>query len=826
MTNNIVNEINIWFGESRSGIHLAERYTRKIDQLVSSIFDSIDKGMKAALFATGGYGRGELCPYSDIDIMFFAPDRTDTGAAEMMLYRLWDTGFEISHSFRTPKECIEEAFKDMRTRTSLLEARYVAGDRSLYDMFRSKVYPEIVYRKQKDFVREKLLEMERRHLSSGESVFLLEPHVKEGEGGLRDVHTSYWLSKVARKLEDFSGFSQLLSANEYRRFIGAYDFLLRCRFALHLESMRKNDVLSFEYQKGVAGRLGFRDTAKFTATERFMRYYHLKSRIIRETTRRIMADCSRSYVPFFRDWRVKKVGDDFALSGGKIVVSRDGLFRKEPDKVMEAFSLFAKTGKKFSDSTREKIVSALIRINDRVRHSPAAVHCFLEILRGPRVYETLREMQETGVLGRFIPEFGALRMLVVHEPYHMYTVDEHTLIAIRNLERLRATKYKNLEDFHTIIKEMERIDTLFMAILFHDIGKAAGRHHEEEGYKRLKRIMERFNLDVKKRRRIEFLVKNHILMSRAALRMEPSDNEVVAMFADAVGDAENLKAIYLITYADMSAVNPEFWNSWKAYLLKELYVNTLAYLSGVREGRGEYLDGLRDACPKGELSGLLDFIAEMPERYLLASTRDRVLQDYRLVQEMKETGFSMRIDSGPGEIAELSLSTEDRPGLFADIVGFLSSRGLNIVNGRIFTGRKGVVIDKISVSNWKDVWWEGLEADLGKGLKEVILGGQPFATGGRRLRAESPFDIFIELDNEAFEEFTLLEIFSPDRLGLLYDIANVLHRLGADIISARINTEAGLAQDIFYVQRDKAKIEYRKAQEILSELWTTLKGRA
>lgn len=824
MKDKIFSELSLWYGEVRSGLHLTELYSRRIDQLVRSIFDSVDRKMRAALFATGGYGRSELCPYSDIDIMFFAPDRADTDAVEKMLYRLWDTGFEISHSFRTPKECIEEAFSDIRTRTSLLEARFIAGDRELSDMFRSKVYPEIAYRKQKDFVREKLLEMEKRHLSSGESVFLLEPHIKEGEGGLRDVHTSYWLSKVARKIEDFPGFSKLLSAHDYRRFLSAYDFLLRTRFALHLESMRKNDVLSFEYQKSVAGRLGFRDSAKFTATERFMRYYHLKSRIIRETTHRIMADCSRSYVPLFRDWRVKKINDDFSLSGGKIVVKKDGLFRREPDKIIEAFSLYAKTGKKFSDATREKITSGLIRIDNRTRHSPSAVSHFLEILRGLRVYETLREMHETGVLARFIPEFGALRLLVVHEPYHMYTVDEHTLVAIRNLERLRSTKYKNLEDFHTIVKGMERIDTLFMAILFHDIGKAAGRHHEEEGYKRLKRIMERFNLDVKKRRRIEFLVKNHILMSRAALRMEPSDSEVVATFAEAVGDAENLKAIYLITYADMSAVNPEFWNSWKAYLLKELYENTLAYLSGMNEGLEEYLDELRKLCPKSELSGLMDFIGEMPERYLLATTRGKVIEDYRLAQEMKESGFSMRIDAGPGEVAELSVSAGDRPGLFAGIVGFLSSKGLNIVNGRIFTGRKGMVIDKISVSNWKAVWWDGLEADLGAGLREVIVGGKRVGTCGRCVKTESPFDIFVELDNEAFEEVTLIEIFCPDRLGLLYDIANVLHGLGVDIISARINTEAGLAQDIFYVQMEKTKIDYRKAPELLSELWTTLKG--
>lgn len=824
--NKMLAEIESSFGESKGGIALAELYTMKMDQLIQEIFNSINKDIKGVLIATGGYGRRELCPYSDVDIMFFAQERADTQAVEQILYKIWDTGFDIGHSFRTARECIEEAFKDIRTRTSLLEARYVAGDKRLFADFRSKVYPEIAYRKQKDFIREKLIEMEKRHLSSGDSVFLLEPHIKEGEGGLRDIHTAYWLSKVAMKVDKLTDFSRLLGPHDYKRFIGAYDFLLRCRFGLHLESRRRNDILSFDYQKNVSARLGFKDSVKFTATERFMRYYYLKSRIIRETMRKITAACSRPYVPLFRDWRIKKINEDFSLSGGYIIMTKEGLFARNPDKIMEAFYLFSKTGKKFSDSTRDKIRSCLLHINKRTRHSPSAVHHFLDILRGERVYETLREMQEIGVLGRFIPEFGVLRQLVVHEPYHMYTVDEHTLLAVRNLERLKTTQYQNLDDFHTIIKGMERIDALFMALLFHDIGKAAGRRHEEEGYKRLKNIMERFNLDVKKRTRIEFLVKNHILMSKIALKMETSDVEVVAVFADAVGDPENLKAIYLITYADMSAVNPGFWNSWKAYLLRELYDHTMDHLSGIKRGREDYMEGLRELCPQDEqMHGLMDFVGEMPDRYLFSTTRSRIIEDYGLVRKAKEGGFSIRIDPGPREVAELSISAADRPGLFSKIVGFLSSRGLNIVSGKIFTGRKGIVIDKITVSNWKDIWWEGIEDDLREGLKGIITGARPLSVVSRPVRTESPFDIFIELDNEVSDEYTLIEIFSPDRLGLLYDISNAMYLRGVNIISARINTDGGLAQDIFYVQSEKDKIDYSKAQEILSELWMILKGK-
>ncbi len=822
MNTTILGEIEAWFRAGYSGRLLAEKYTRKIDSLIEDIFNSLHPDAHTALIAVGGYGREELAPSSDIDVMFLIPNRKDTEKAQRILYKLWDTGLDISYSFRTPRECIDEAFKDVKTRTSLLEGRYIVGDKRLYDVFRRDVYPEIAYKRQKEFVREKLKEMERRHLDVGDSIFLLEPHLKEGEGGLRDVHTAYWLSKVALKTEKISGFLGLMDLYDYKRFLSAYDFLLRTRFSLHLVSKRKNDILSFEYQKGVADDLGFKDSRKFRASERFMRYYYLKSKVIKDITRKLMVISSKPYVNVYKDMSIKRITDEFSVSGGHLIITRKDLFAAKPEKIMEGFYLYSKTGRRFSDTMKEHIRSSLLRMRRRTRSSPESIHYFLEILKGMRVYETLREMHETGVLGRFIPEFGALRLLVVHEPYHMYTVDEHTLLAIRNLEGLRNTRYRNLEEMHRIFSETKHLDTLFLALLFHDIGKAVGRHHEEEGYKRLKNIMERFNLDINKRTRIEFLVRNHILMSKIALRREASDIEVVVRFADAVGDPENLKAIYLVTYADMSAVNPGFWTSWKAYLLRELYDHTMDYLMGVKADRSEYIKSLQAFSVDTEMEGLIDFLEEMPERYVLSTTRAKVVEDYRLIRRVKASGFGMRVDCNSEGVVELSISAEDRPGLFSRIVGFLSSKGLNIVEGRIFTGRKGIVIDKISISNWKEVWWDGLARDVEEGLKEIIVEGKAVSVVRRRSTAGSPFDVFIELDNEASDEFSVIEIFSQDRLGLLYDISHALYRKGIDIVSARINTEAGLAQDVFYTQTKKDKIDYVKAQEVLAELWAIL----
>ena len=824
MNDKTLAEIAGWMDQGLWGRKLAERYTASVDEKVAGIFNSLVDDPELLLIATGGYGRRELAPFSDIDILFLAESRKNTGATERVLYRLWDEKLDISHAFRTLKECIEEAFSDIRTRTTLLEARYLAGSRRLFAQFSDEVYPAIAYRKQKQFVAEKLKEREKRHISTGDSIYLLEPHVKEGDGGLRDIHAVLWLARVVFRIGDLNGLSAILRGHDYKRFLDAYDFMIQIRYCLHRESRRQNDILSFEYQRAVAACLGFQDSTKFSGAERMMRYYYLKGRIIRDISHAVMVRCSRQFAPVFRDFTNKKISDDFALSGGKLIAKNDALFSGHSEKIMEAFYHFSRTDKKFSDRLRELIRESLPRINRRTRSIPAAVYHFREIMRGKRVYETLREMHESGVLGRFIPEFGALRSLVVHEAYHLYTVDEHTLLAIRNLERLRTTTVKSLEVLKEIILGTEKLDVLFLSILFHDIGKAVGRHHEEEGYKRLKSIMERLNMPSDKRLRIGFLVRNHVLMSRIAMTREIDDPEVIARFADAVEDRENLRAIYLITYADMSAVNPQFWNAWKSSLLEKLYARTSQYLSGsggVTKQRDVSALFPRETALQNELSR---FLAAMPDRYLLSTTDARLKEDFLLHRKASVQGTAVRIDVMPDGIAEIVIGASDAPGLFARIVGFLSMKKLNIVHGRIYTGKNGIVIDKIAVSNWKDVWWDGLEHDIVKGLEDAVMERKDLQLAGPNHGAHGLFDAFVEIDNESSELYTLVEIFSQDRIGLLYDISKMLYQKGVGVVSARINTEAGVVQDIFSVCSGGGKLDYEKGLEILSGLWHILRN--
>ena len=823
MNEKILKQITTWMNEGFKGLELAHKYTQYMDLFLTGIVHSIDKNAQLVLLATGGYGREELAPFSDIDIMFFAKNRANAEIAERILYALWDSGLEISHAFRTADECIEEAFKDVRTRTSLLEARYVAGDKKLYHTFRTDVYPAIAYKKKKAFIQDKLKEVEKRHLESGDSVFLLEPHIKEGEGSLRDVHTLFWLLKVAFRFEKNSDLSSLVGTYEYKRLMNAYDFMLQLRYCLHLDSQRRNDILSYEYQTNVSRCLGFKDSKKFSGAERMMRYYYLKSKVIKDISRQIMLSCSRQFMPVFKDLSIKKITDDFSVSAGKLIATKHHLLEANTDKIMESFYLSAQTGRKFSDSLKEEIKSHLLRVNKRTRSSSVSIHYFLGILKSTRVYDTLREMHETGVLGRFLPEFGALRCLVVHVPYHMYTVDEHTLLAIKNLENLKTTKFKYLEELREIMNSMKNSELIFMSLLFHDIGKASGKHHEEEGYKRLKNILERFNLESSKRTRIEFLVKNHILMSKIAMTREPSDMDVIARFADAVGDLENLKALYLITYADMSAVNPRFWTSWKSYFLHKLYLSTTEYLTGIKKDRAEYIRSLQTYSSAIRSEELIQFIDDMPERYLLSTSKSKVIADYELKKHAAWDFFSMRIDNRYDGVTEVVICTKDSPGLFSKIVGFLSSKCMNIFSGNIFTGASGIVLDKISISNWKDIWWEGLDRDLEEGLRGILVDEKPVHCVQRKGEAKSFFDLFIELDNETSAEFSIIEIFTQDRLGLLYDISMIMYEKGINIVSARIHTESGLAQDTFYVQANREKIADNMIQELLSALWTLLK---
>lgn len=832
-----INELSELFKKGYGGRQLTSLYTGRTDSLLRDIFCSVSGDSALCLIAVGGYGRGELAPFSDIDIMLFARDRSASERAKELLYRLWDSKLDISYSFRTPADCISEAGRDIRTRTSLLEHRYIAGDINLYRYFNESVYPEIAARKQRGFVSDKLRETQMRHMKFGDSVYMLEPNIKDGRGGLRDIQTVVWLASVKLRIRHFDELSRILMPESFRRLFRAYDFMLKVRFCLHLLSGRKNDLLSFEFHERIADMLGFKSSKRFLSSERFMRYLYLKESVINDIAsgaldiisvpygvNRVSQDSYMRYI-YFR----KKVTEDFYISKDRIAVT-DGVLKKDPDKIIEAFYVMSKTGKKFSPNLREEIRKNLFRISRKVRSSHNAIEWFLGIIRGERVYETLRELHDCGVLGRLIPEFGALSFLAVYELYHAYTVDEHTLHAIRNLLALKNTKYKSLEHLSFIFQGIRHKETLILSLLLHDIGKSAGGHHEEVGYRDIKNIVERFNLSTEMRSRIEFLVKNHTLMASVAFRREIDDPEVIAMFADDVADIESLDALYLLTYADMSAVNPDFWTDWKAYLLRDLYESTFRYL----EGSAGVKSDSREVFWGDDKDGIERFLSVMPVRYGISTPPEKICMDYRLYLDVAVGKFSLNITDNAGS-AEITVGALDSPGLFSRVVGVLSSMGMNIYRARIYTGKDGIVIDRIQVSNWKEIWWDGMAQLMESNLRKAVCGDEMiygYDTGQRLSEtgdvqenlytapdSARRFGPFIEVDNETSAESTVLEFFAYDRLGLLYDVASLMHEHGIDIASARINTESGFANDIFYIQKDGKKIDSKSLYEVVLLLW-------
>lgn len=851
-----IQELSELLNEGYSGRQLTSLLTGRTDSFLRDIFSKTEPGPGLCLMAVGGYGRGELAPHSDVDIMLFARDKSASEKASAFLYRLWDTKLLVGHSFRTPIECVSEAKRDVKTRTSLLEHRLISGDEGLYSYFLENVYPEIAFRESKNFITEKLREVEQRHRKISKSVFMLEPHVKEGRGMLRDVHTLMWLASVRMRARGFSGLSKMLSPEDLRKLDRAYDFLLKVRFCLHLVSGRRNDVLSFEFHDRVAGLLNFRASRRFLSSERFMRYLYLKASVIDDITSRTLDLFSLRHENPEEEWEGRaahlfysrrRINDDFFLSRHRIAAHGVD-FVREPEKMIEAFAAMSKTGKRFSPKLREDIKKNLFRIGRKVRTSHRAVDAFLNIIRGERVYNCLREMHACGVLGRFIPEFDALSFLVVYEPYHRFTVDEHSLYAIKKLEELWNTKYRNLQHLSEIYKRARGREAIVLALLLHDIGKrgiaqsyrygSGARHHDEAGYREAKNITERFNLSPELRTETEFLVKNHLLMSSAAFTLDSDTPEVIARFADEVGDRESLDALYLITYADMSAVNNDFWSEWKARLLRDFYDAVARYLDGFTrdfaEAR-ESLLGTEFLLPE-EKAGAKNFLSLMPERYVISTTPERLAEDYRTHKEAVETGFGLRVRE-EGGTCEIVIGAPDSPGIFSRLVGVLSAMRMNIYRARIYTARDGIIVDKIQVSNWKAIEWEGivqvLKERLGRAVRpgfvkdeydlliRNIMDSQGYILPAPEIFGR--FEPFVELDNETSPECSNLEFFAQDRMGLLYDATSLIFEKNIDIISARINTESGLAHDIFSLQHGGEKIDGAGVSELLLSLWERLR---
>ena len=814
-----------------SGQLSVQTHARLVDSMLQALFrladaDATRDGLAPSpvvLMALGGYGRGELHPSSDVDIMvIYDVELTPyvQRVTQEILYALWDLGLQVGHSLRSVGDCVAMARTDFPSRTSMLEARFLAGSRRLFNRFR-RVLSENVYRRDfSQFLDTTLAERDQRYRKYGASPYIGEPNIKESAGGLRDMHTAMWLGATkfrARTLRELAA-RGVITSREQASADEALTFLWRVRNELHFLAGHKNDVLSREIQPLIAKNFGYEDDETALGVERFMRDYYLHARAVHRVSRRLIARCqetlSRRGSAVSRH-REEALQDGLVLLDGRLrLADPDGrAFAESPTRLMKVFWHMHRLGCELSSDLQRAMEDALDLVDDEFRSSPVVRDLFLGICRQwGRVAPTLREMHELGLLGRYLPEFGALTCLVQYDVYHKFSADQHSLLAVENLEALAPGPSAESEGAAQVFNEIERPDLLMMGMLLHDIGKAKGHGHVEKGIPLIRRLTARLGLPPAEAEAIEFLVAHHLTMSHVAQRRDIDDPKTVEHLALTARDPQWLRMLYLLTYADMKAVGPGVMTPWQALVLWNLYERSLARLTGgeLERPTRTMLAERVGALLKGEASRQVvkAHLAMVSDRYLATTGAERIAEHLRLVQKLEgETVVTELFHHPDLGLSDLVVVTRDQPALFAAIAGTLAASGINIASAQIHTRGDGVAIDTFQVSDptgeavtsvarWTRTF-DDLRLVLAGARRVEDLLERRQAGAGTEAGIEGPPRITI--DNRLSDSYTVIEVKCPDRVGLLYLITRTLSAAGLDIASARIATEIDKAFDTFYV---------------------------
>lgn len=809
-----------------------------------------DRGAgKFAVIALGGYGRRELAPHSDIDIMFLHQNRRDATFAaklsEAILYLLWDVGFNVGHSVRSLGDCVSMAREDVVSRNSMIDARLLWGDAELFGQLTDRLEEEVFEKQKAALLDELMKEREARYAKFGGAALMQEPNIKESAGGLRDLHELLWASRIAHGQATLDGLAgaRVIPERDAKAIGSAYDFLLRVRNELHFLTSRRTDALSLDLQQEVARNLRYADSAKQQASEIFMRDYYLHARrlhrLCESHLRRAIA--GRQKKGWFTRARSTAAIGGFVMNDGTLDLAEasagpidapiDVNAGAEPEqsqveldaqRMMMAFSYAQATGAGFSVKLQDAIQSSLPGINRAFRSSTEATQAFLKILRAKgRVAAALRLMHELDFLGKFLPEFGRVTCLVQHDLYHRYTVDEHTLRAIEALDELAVSRGKQTERYRNLYGEISDAATLHLGLLMHDIGKGLGGNHTEKGIRIAERALARLSQEPQGARitdQVLFLIRHHLTMAHIAQRRDLSDEKVVKDFAARVATLDNLNMLTLLTYGDIHGVGPGVWNEWKDALLWELYTKARAILAPDRQPeRG--VEELRERVAR-MLASEIDIdetrrhFELLPEDYAKSAPAQTIIEHVRLAHALnsRPVKTSWRIDT-QSRCADLHLCAPNRRGLFACVAGTLTAQGVNILSVQLNTRADGIAIDSFKVRDTAGepitdpARWEQIDDAIRRGLcgeldvaaaVEKRLRSQTVSRFQRR-KAIVPSPTKISWDNQSSGRSTILELRTGDRLGLAYKLANTLSSLDLDIVFAKVATEKNLALDVFYV---------------------------
>jgi len=806
-----------------------------IDQIVRLLYDATTHHLynpgnrstseQIALLAVGGYGRGEMAPHSDVDIAFVTPYKP-TGwteqVIESMLYSLWDLGLKVGHSSRSTDEMIRMAKADLTVRTALLEARYIWGDRAVYDAAMARFDADVVKDSARAFVAEKLAERDSRHKRMGDSRYVVEPNVKEGKGGLRDLHTLFWIGKYVnrvRSVADLVG-AGLLTPHELKQFQQAENFLWAVRCHLHYITNRAEDRLTFDLQLEVANRMNFTARAGRSGVERFMRYYFLMAKRVGDLTAVFLAHLDDQWAARGRRFisgifhRPRKL-EGFVLERGRIALPRDDFFQQEPVRLLEIFAVADRHGLDIHPSAMIAASRDAALIDNAIRRDKEANAWFLDVLTSPRDPErVLRMMNEAGVFGRFVPEFGRVVAQMQFDMYHHYTVDEHTIRAIGLLSRIERGE---LADDHPLSSDlMGRLlsrRVLYLAVLLHDIAKGRGGDHSILGAEVAMKLCPRLGLSAAETDMVSWLVRYHLLMSATAFKRDLADYKTIMDFTEIVQSAERLRLLLVLTVVDIRAVGPGVWNSWKRQLLSDLYVSAeeVLRLGHKSSGRKERIEAKKEALREvlsvsgAEFSRL---VKRLPDSYLIAEPADILAQNARQILDAGKQPLSILAEVYPERGATLvTVYAADHPGLFYRIAGAIHLAGGGIIDARIHTLRDGMAIDNFLVQDPLGRPFDNPDQlmRIRKGIEDALANKQKLqpkleAKPLPRTRAEA-FQIApnVLIDNRASNRFTVIEIHARDKPALLFNLAYALFQSKVTVHSAHITTYGERAVDTFYI---------------------------
>jgi len=823
-----------WQGTETASAYafLADQILRLVhDFTIGSLFPPSNPtaSERLLLLAVGGYGRGEMALHSDVDIAFVTPWKP-TGwteqVIETMLYLLWDLGLKVGYSSRSVDETIALAVNDHTIRTALLESRFLWGDEALFDEVQARFRKEVVAGTAKAFVTEKLEEREARHRRMGDSRYVVEPNVKEGKGGLRDLHTLFWIGKYAYRLDSAAELIDvgLLSAQELRHFQRAERFLWAVRCHLHLVAGRAEERLTFDYQREIAARMHYADRPGKSSVERFMRHYFLHAKTVGDLTGIFLAHLDEKFAkagsrfgfPALRRRPGKLEG--FALDRGRLALPNENFFREDPVRLIQLFALADRHGLEVHPLAIRAAARDSKLIDSQVRSDPRANSLFLDVLTSPRDPETvLRWMNEAGIFGRFVPDFGRVVAQMQFDMYHHYTVDEHTIRAIGLLAAIERGELKADHPLSTgLFRLIASRRVLYVAVLLHDIAKGRGGDHSLLGAEVAQALCPRLGLSDAETESVAWLVRWHLLMSATAFKRDLADLQTIADFVGRVKSLERLRLLLILTVVDIRAVGPGVWNGWKRQLLRTLFdaAEEMLRLGHKQKGRRERVGAIAEALAVTlgwDDSRFARLTWRLPDAYWLAEPIGVLERNARLIDACDRAPKTSRpiatsVDEERGATL-VTVYARDEPGLFYRLTAAISLAGGNIIDARIHTTLDAMALDNFLVQDGNGGPFS--DRDQLKRLERTVLaaldGEEPAierleAKALPLIRAEAfAIQPAVFIENKASSRYTVVEVNARDRAALLSGLARALLDSKAAVHSAHIATYGERAVDVFYL---------------------------